>query len=333
MALASQPAWSILGDDVPIQLAIHADASDAVEIHVVVHEAISSRIGFERTINGDRLGSTVTSLVRPVADLPVVGPNRVLTLALQDPAAARDSSRIRLNVSGAAGVFPVEIELRATATGDVLSSFVTHLVAIRRAAAVAPASPTRLQVAWLWRVAAPPSTTTAGDASPAFAAALTPTGRLGRLGQALGETGGVPVTLVPNPETVAGARALGDDPAATDFVDDPPDAAATSSILAGPYTTLDGPALLRAGLATHSRRSWVSDARPSSRISMPRSTTRSRHRNPSMPPCSTGCAPTPGRPASSWTRARSPRPSRPTSSRRRARSGSTPAPARSTRSR
>jgi hypothetical protein len=248
VTLDGQPAWSSLGDDVQLQLAVRADPSAALEIHVVVHAAISSRIAFERTLSGDRLGSTVTSFDRPMAALPVVGPDRILILNLQDPAAPRDPNRIRLSVPGPAGVFPLEIQLRDSASGDVLSSFVTHLVAVPRAAAGAPVSPTRLQVAWLWRVAAPPSITPAGDPAPAFAAALAPGGRLGRLTQSLAQTGGVPVTLVPNPETVAGARALTGNADAADFVRTLRAAAATSSILAGPYTTVEGPALLRAGL-------------------------------------------------------------------------------------
>jgi len=58
----------------------------------------------------------------------------------------------------------------------------------------------------------------------------------------------VPVTLVPNPETVGGALALTTSSGAAAFVDTLRDAAATSSILAGAYTTIDGPALLRADL-------------------------------------------------------------------------------------
>jgi hypothetical protein len=247
VTLEGQPAWSSLGEDVQLRLAIRSDPAAALEIHVVVHQGVSSRIAFERTLDGDRLGSTVTSFDRSVADLPVIGSDRILTLGLQDPAAPRDTNRIRLSVPGPAGVFPVEIELRDSATGDVLSSFVTPLVAVRRVAS-ATTSPTRLQVAWLWRVAASPSTTPDGAASTAFAASLAPTGRLGRLTQSLAQTGGVPITLVPNPETVAGALALPTNTAAADFVESLRDGAATAAILAGTYTTVDGPALLRAGL-------------------------------------------------------------------------------------
>ena len=104
--LEGQPAWSSLGDDVQLRLGIRADPGAALEIHAVVHEGVSSRIAFERTINGERLGSTVTSFVRPVAELPVVGADRILTLGLQNPAAPRDPNRIRLSVPGPAGRLP-----------------------------------------------------------------------------------------------------------------------------------------------------------------------------------------------------------------------------------
>lgn len=250
VVLHGQPAWSDLGDDVQLRLGIRAPASAALEINAVVHAAVSSRIAFERTLNGDRLGSTVVSVPQPVAALPVVGSDHVFTLPLQDPAAPRDPNRIRLPIpgSGPAGVFPVEIELRDAQSGDVLSSFVTQLVAVRPAAGGVVPSTSRLQVAWLWHAAASPSTTPLGVPSPLFAAELAPTGRLGHLTEALGQVGGVPVTLVPNPETVAGAEALATNPSASAFVDGLRDASSTSSILAGPFTTIDGPSLLRDGL-------------------------------------------------------------------------------------
>jgi hypothetical protein len=250
VVLRGQPAWSSLGDDVQLRLGIRS-ADPALEVNAVVHSGVSSRIAFERTINGERLGSTITSLAQPVAALPVLGADRILTLPLQDPAAPRDPNRIRLTIpgSGPAGVFPVEIELRTADSGEVLSSFVTHLVAVRRAAAGTAPSPTRLQVAWLWHVAASPSTTATGAPSAAFAASLGPTGRLGHVTQSIEQLGGVPVTLVPNPETVAGALGLTGNAAASAFLSGLREAAATSaSVLSGPFTTIDGPALLHDGL-------------------------------------------------------------------------------------
>ncbi len=249
VVLRGQPAWSSLGDDVQLRLGIRS-ADPTVEVNAVVHGAVSSRIAFERTINGERLGSTITSFVQPVATLPVVGADRILTLPLQDPAAPRDPNRIRLTIpgSGPGAVFPVEIELRAADSGAVLSSFVTHLVAVSPAPAGSAPSPTRLQVAWLWRVAASPSTTASAAPSSTFAASLAPVGRLGHVTASTALIGDVPITLVPNPETLAGALALTANESAVAFVAGLRDAAATSSTLAGTYTTVDGPALLHDGL-------------------------------------------------------------------------------------
>src|SRR4029079_18326457 len=87
VCLPAQPAWSSLGDDVPLRLGIGA-TGPPLEVNAVVHSSVSRRIAFERTINGERLGSTITSFAQPVGALPVLGADRILTLPLQDPAAA-----------------------------------------------------------------------------------------------------------------------------------------------------------------------------------------------------------------------------------------------------
>jgi len=211
VVLHGQPAWSNLGDDVQLRLGIRADPAATLEVNAVVHSAVSSRIAFERTVNGDRLGSTITSWTQPVALLPVLGADRIFTMPLQDPAAPRVSNRIRLTSpgSGPAAVFPVEIELRDTQSGDVVSSFVTHLVTVRRAAAGSAPSPTRLQVAWLWHAAASPSISALGAPSAAFAAELGPTGRLGHLTESLEQIGGG--TGHPGPQSRDGRRSPGPD--------------------------------------------------------------------------------------------------------------------------
>jgi hypothetical protein len=245
VTLRGQPAWSRLGEDVQLRLGIRGATSPTLEVAAIVHSAVASRIAFERTISGDRLGATVASTTTPVSALPVVGTDRVLTLPLQDPAAPRDPNRIRLNIgTGPAGVFPLEVVLRDPDSGDVLSSFVTELVVMHDPVTT---SATPLQVAWLWRIAASPSTTPTATPAPAFAAALAPTGRLGHLTASLDQLGGVPVTLVPNPETIDGAAALAGTDAAR-FVSELRSAASATAVLAGAYTTIDGTGLLRSGL-------------------------------------------------------------------------------------
>jgi len=245
IALRGQPAWSSPGDDVPLRLAVTADPALPLEVRAVVHRAVTSRIGFERTVNGERLGSVAGQTAAPLAALPVVGSERVLTLPLQDPDASRDPGRIRLPLPGPGAVFPVEIQLRDPDSGKAVDRFVTPLVLVPRTAGTG-GDDTRLRVGWLWNVAARPSTTTLGAPSPAFARELAAGGRLARIAAALDLVDDVPVTLVPNPETVdALTNAV---PGATTLRDRLRDVASRSPVVAGTYTTVNGPSLDRAGL-------------------------------------------------------------------------------------
>ena len=238
-----------MGDDVPLRLGVRVPAASGLEVRATVFGAVLSRLSFERTLKGERLGSRLGSRAALVDDLPVVGADRVLTLPLQDPALARDPNRIRLSIpgSGEAGVYPVEIELRDPDSADVVDSFVTDLVAVRRRArGEAPVEP--LRVAWVWHITAPPSIGPTGAPSPAFARDLAPTGHLGRIATALDGAGDVPLTLVPTPETVAGLKELAPAEPAASTLETLRAAAAASPVLASPYTTVNGPSLLRAGL-------------------------------------------------------------------------------------
>lgn len=246
IVLRGQPAWSSPGDDVPFRLAIRAPQPGLV-VQVVVHSAVLSRIAFERTLTGDRLGSQVASRSISIDAMAVVGTDRVFTLGLQDPAAPRDQTRVALGATGT-GVFPVEIDLRDPDSNRVLDSFVTELVAVRRRSpGEVPNEP--LQVAWVWRIAAPPATTPSGATASAFTDAIEPNGRLGRIATGLGQVGDVPVTLVPNPETVDALRSASpNSPRAASVFAALRTASSTSRVLASPYTTIDGPAVLAANL-------------------------------------------------------------------------------------
>ncbi len=244
--LRGQPAWSTPGDDVPFRLAIRAPRPGLV-VQVVVHSAVLSRIAFERTLTGDRLGSQIASRSMPIDAMAVVGSDRVFTLGLQDPEKPREQGRVALG-STSTGVFPVEIDLRDPDSNQVLDSFVTQLVTVRRRALdEVPNEP--LQVAWVWRVAAPPATTPSGTTSSAFTDAIEPNGRLGRIATGLGQVGDVPITLVPNPETVDALRsATPTNPRAASVLAALRTASSASRVLASPYTTIDGPAVLGANL-------------------------------------------------------------------------------------
>ena len=56
ITLSGQPAWSTIGDDIPFRLAVNA-TQPGLEVQVHVHDAVLSRIAFDRTLDGERLSS------------------------------------------------------------------------------------------------------------------------------------------------------------------------------------------------------------------------------------------------------------------------------------
>lgn len=245
LTLTAQPAWSRPGDDVLLRVTVRGDVDPAAEVSAHIHSAVTSRFAFEQTLDGERLGGTVATRTAKLADLPLVGDERVFTIPLQDPGAARDSNRVLLRVNGAGSVYPVEMELRDPDSSTVLDGFVTDLLLVPK---TPPPTSTdvRLQVGWMWRLAAPPATTTAGAPDPTFTAATETGGRLSRIVNSLQAASAIPVTLVPNPETV---EAIVTDPSSKTLADRLRAAASTVGILAGPYTTIDGPSLVAGRLA------------------------------------------------------------------------------------
>ena len=202
-------------------------------------------------MNGDRLGSTVASTSAPAGSLPAAASGgRVFTLRLQDPNLPRDSSRLRLPVPRGTrtGVFPVEIELRDPESGDRVSDFVTHLVAVAPATDGAPLGEP-LNVSWIWPITADPATTPDGKVRPGFLRAIGADGRLSLLAGAASRSGDVPLTLVPGPETLeTWAQRAKTDPVANAGVLALRAAARTQQVLSGPYVAIDMPSLERAGL-------------------------------------------------------------------------------------
>lgn len=250
VTLLEQPAWTALGADVPLRLSITGSLA-GLEARAIVHSSMTSREGFERSVGGDRLGSTVATAGATAADLPFApAGGRILTLRLQDPNAPRDTSRMRLPLprSSNTGVFPVEIELRDPESGERVSSFVTHLVATTPTANGAPMGEP-LSVAMIWPIADDPATDPGGTVRPAFLRSVSPRGRLTRLATVAARASDVPLTLAPGPETVESwaARAKAD-PASAPGLTALRSAARTKQVLGGPYVPIDIPSLERAGL-------------------------------------------------------------------------------------
>ncbi len=250
VTLLEQPAYTTLGADVPLRLLLTGPLG-GLEARAIVHSSMTSREAFERSVNGDRLGSTVATAGAPAATLPIA-PNggRVLTLKLQDPNTPRDTSRLRLPLprSSNTGVFPVEVELRDPESGERVSSFVTHLVAVAPAVNGAPMGEP-LNVAWIWKVADDPATKPGGQVRPAFLASIGPRGRLTRLAKAAANTTEVPLTLAPGPETLESwAQRAKTDPTLAPGLTAMRTAAESKQVLTSPYVPIDVPSLDAAGL-------------------------------------------------------------------------------------
>lgn len=254
VTLLEQPAYSTLGGDVPLRLAI-TGSLDGLEARAIVHASMTSRTGFERSVDGDRLGSTVTTVGAPAASLPYSPEGgRVLDLPLQDPNAPRDPNRIRLPMprSSNTGVFPVEIELRDPESGERVSSFVTHLVASAPRAQGEPSSEP-LNVSWVWPIADDPANDPAGRVRPAFVESIHPGGRLTRLATAASRSSDVPLTLEPGPETLESwAVRAQRDPNAAPGLNLMKSATNGNQILSGPYVPIDIPSLEQADLGQSS---------------------------------------------------------------------------------
>jgi hypothetical protein len=253
VALLEQPAYSTLGTDVPLRLALTGPLA-GLEVRAIVHASMTSRTGFDRTVHGERLGSTVGTAAAAPESLPVSpAGGRLFTLRLQDPGQPRDPARLRLPMprGSLTGVFPVEIELRDPESGERASSFVTHVVGVAPSTDGAPLGEP-LNVAWIWKIAADPATNAAGRVRGGFLDAIGPSGRLTRLATAAARSGDVPLTLVPGPETLeawtqrarsdaaANAGVLALRAAARDTV--------RRQIMSGPYVPIDMPGLQRVGL-------------------------------------------------------------------------------------
>ena len=136
----------------PFRLALTGQLA-GLEVRATVHSAMTSRTGFERTVEGERLGSTVATTSAPATALPRGTQRRSGAHAApagpEPRRATRTGSGCRCPGGSRTGVFPVEIELRDPESGERVASFVTHLVAVAPAIDGAPLGEP-LNVAWIW---------------------------------------------------------------------------------------------------------------------------------------------------------------------------------------
>jgi len=250
VTLLGQPAFVHLGDDVAFRVAIDGP-TEGLEVRAVVYRYATSRLAFERTTRGERLGSPLATAAAPVATLPVSpAGGRIFTLPLQDPDLPRDPNRVRVAMPSTvdAGVYPVSIELWNPDRAERVSGFVTHMVALAHTPDETPVG-ARLRVAWVWSVDAAPATGPDGKLSEGFRSSVAPGGRLDGIVDALAAARTVPVTLALRPETISSwRRAAQQDPPSQAGLTALRNAAQTHEVLSEPYVAVDPVALEGAGL-------------------------------------------------------------------------------------
>lgn len=203
--LVAQTPWVGTGGQLDLTLAVTSDVPDsALEVAVAVHQAVTSRSGFQQSLESRALGPIVGGgFLSARLDELERGPGGVLFVrfGVQDPALPRDRNRLQLSRPG---VYPVEVNLRGAGATRAVSRFATHLIY-----SPTPAE-SPLNVAWVVPVSATPSLQADGTtdrAGPARGPAA--------VARALQARPNVAVTIDPTPETILSLDRGGEDDQAT----------------------------------------------------------------------------------------------------------------------
>lgn len=203
--LASQTPWVGPGEEFVLRLFVTSSlpATEA-EIAVAVYRGVTRRSEFAQTLDGRPRGvPLVVTPSIPLAELDrdAAGATYV-RLPVQDPEQPRDRSKLHL---ASEGVYPVRVELREPGGGRPLASLATHLVHTRPP----QEGGFPLRVALVLPVHAPLALEPDGSRrlAPAHADALA------EMARSLDAHPGVPLTLLPTPETL---QALAASPRETD---------------------------------------------------------------------------------------------------------------------
>lgn len=252
LELVSQPAWTALGTTTALDLEVEGDPA-GLDLRVLLHRAINSRIGFDQTVSGRRLGTVIDSSTLPVDGLPLSGGLRRLDLAVGDPTGGPVEPTPGATPPAASlgvrsmGVYPLEIALRPRGSDEVLERFVTYLVAVDAPGGGAVVGE-QLRVSWLWELDDEPVFRPDGTADPAVVRSLSDGGRIDTLARTLAADD-LPVTLDPLPALVDGWSTLAErDAAVRGGLTALRRAAGTHEVVAGPYVPVDVASLEAAGL-------------------------------------------------------------------------------------
>jgi hypothetical protein len=247
LVLVGQSASSPVGGTLTLRIQIvngtNLAAGDSIAI--TAHSSFTSRNAFfsSLTASTGQLGSTLGVVTLPLSSLSPDSTGTVsITVGLQDPSAPRDTNRLPLRRTG---VYPLEIEVRDANDRAVDGTRILTPVVVAANGSNGSAIAKKLQVAWVWPLAAQPSRRVDDTPDPAVVAALLPDGRIGRQVAALGRAPDVPVTLVPNPETVEAWSGLAHGTSAlATGVQTLQGALGADQVLAGPYVPIDMGSLL-----------------------------------------------------------------------------------------
>ncbi|MBA3654375.1 MAG: hypothetical protein H0W70_09300 [Actinobacteria bacterium] len=228
--LVGQTAWVSQGGEFALRLNASTRTPEDLEVAVTIYPAVGSRSAFNETLTNRVRGSAVAVKADALSDLPVDAEGAItIRLPIQDAAQPRDPLRVRLR---GPGVYPVSVELRGVGGGRQADRFVTHLVNIPE-----PVTGPKLAAAMILPLAAPPALQRDGSRrlTNAWSSALR------ALVAGLGSYQDVPVTVLPQPETLQ-ALALSPRSEDRDAI-----AALTGAIggrltLASPYVRLNEPA-------------------------------------------------------------------------------------------
>lgn len=212
------------------------NADDDVELLVNVHDRVVDRERFQATVDGDELGTALTTLPpRPLSafDRTANGSARVI-IDLNDGTIPIEAGQVRLSQPG---VYPVVYELR-TPEGEVLDRMISHVVRLADPGVVDP-----IGVGVALRIGAPPGHRP--DGSIGFSAPARE--RLTVLVDAIERHPEVPVTLEIVPETLE-ALSLSPDPTDRDLARRLTDRPEQRLVLDQPYVRIDPSGLEAVGL-------------------------------------------------------------------------------------
>jgi Family of unknown function (DUF6049) len=220
LRLASQTAWVTEGQQFVLRLQVAGvPQPDQVDLRVTIHQRVTSRSQFTRTLDDQSLGPVLRTTSSRLDQLPLDA-GLAVTVILGPPGLTLTRT----------GVYPVEVQLRDSSDGGVLDKLVTHLVFVG-----GQTTGPRLGVAWVVPIHAPPATRQPGPLATLADVLQSPAYR------------GLPLVLAPTPETLD-ELATGSGGAGRDALAAVRAGARGRQVVARPYVPVDTGALLADGL-------------------------------------------------------------------------------------